>query len=254
MKVNQVFAFLEGIAPFGYQESYDNSGFLIGSGDAEVTKICLCLDITRDVVAEAKEKNANLIISHHPVIFKPLSGIKTNTPVHELIKNDISAICAHTNFDVAVMSDLMLELLGFPKDGEILEVIKPDGAGFGKAVDLSEAVSADELAKRCKTAFKSASVRYYDSGKAIRRVGVCSGSGGDVIDFAADKNCDALITGEAKYSEVIKAQNIGLTLIEAGHYYTECILCDYFERELNGQYTETPVFIAENSRDFCKYI
>ncbi|MDR2559474.1 MAG: Nif3-like dinuclear metal center hexameric protein, partial [Oscillospiraceae bacterium] len=150
MKVSEIYSFLEQSAPFKYQEKYDNSGFLIGDKSAEVAKICLCLDITLDVIAEAAEKGANLIISHHPVIFKAISDIKANTPVHKLIKHEINAICAHTNFDVAVMADLMIELLDFPKNGSVIEIVSPDGAGFGRFSDLSEPVTADKLAEKCK--------------------------------------------------------------------------------------------------------
>jgi len=252
MTVNEIYTYLETIAPFKYQESYDNSGFLIGEGDAEVTGICLCLDITPGIITEAHEKDANLIISHHPVIFKAVKNVMAGTPVHKLIKHDINAICAHTNFDVAVMSDIMLALLEFPKSDEVIEIIAADGAGFGKVVQVLP-LTADELANKCKTVFGSAFVKYTDAGKPLARIGVCSGSGGDAIDFAAEKNCDALITGEVKHSDMIKAHNIGLTLIEAGHYHTEIILCDFLKAEIHEQFPQIPVFIAENSRDICKY-
>ncbi|MDR2532238.1 MAG: Nif3-like dinuclear metal center hexameric protein [Oscillospiraceae bacterium] len=254
MTVNDIYLFLEQIAPFKYQESYDNSGFLIGDKNAEITKICVCLDITLDVIDEASEKGANLIISHHPVIFKALSDIKAKTPVHELIKNNINAVCAHTNFDVAVMADLMIELLDFPKNGSVIEVVNPDGAGFGRFSDLSEPITADKLAEKCKQVFKSFVVRYYDSGKAAKRIGVCSGSGGSIIDFALEKDVDALITGEVKHSDIVKAKNFGLTLIEAGHYHTEILFCDFLKKRLYERFPRMPVFIAENSADFCKYI
>jgi dinuclear metal center YbgI/SA1388 family protein len=254
MKVHEVYAFLEELAPFKYQESYDNSGFLAGDGGAEVKKICLCLDITLGIIAEASEAGANLIISHHPVIFKPLSSVKANTPVHSLAKHEINAICAHTNFDAAVMSDLMLKALNFPQSSTVIEIVDADGTGFGKITDLPEALTADKLAARCKRAFGSPTVRYYDSGKPAKRVGVCSGSGGRIIDFTLGKGADALITGEVKHSDMVGALNSGLTLIEAGHFHTEIVFCDFLKSKLYERFPQTPVFIAENAADFCKYL
>jgi len=254
MTVNEIYAFLEELAPFKYQDSYDNSGFLIGDKDAEITGVCLCLDITLDVIAEALKKRANLIISHHPVIFKPLSGVKAKTPVHMLIKHEINAICAHTNFDVAFLSDIMLDLLELPQGGEAIEPINADGAGFGRIADLPEAVLADKLALKCKQAFNSSVVRYYDAGKPIRRVGVCSGGGGGAFEKAVNKGCDAFITGEVKHSFFIDALNLGITLIEAGHFHTENPFCDFLKKQLHEQFPQIPVFIAENSSDFCEYI
>jgi dinuclear metal center YbgI/SA1388 family protein len=236
MTVNEIYAFLEKIAPFEMQESYDNSGFLIGDKDAEVTKICLCLDITLGIIAEAAEAGANLIISHHPVIFKPLSGVKANTPVHSLVRHEINAICAHTNFDEEVLPHLMLDLLGYASG------------------DLPEAITADMLAQKCKSSFNSPSVRYYDAGNLIRRIAVCSGSGGSRFNEAVEHGCDAFITGEMKHSAFIDAQNSGVTLIEAGHFHTEIIFCDFLKSKLYEQFPQIPVFIAENSVDICKYI
>jgi dinuclear metal center YbgI/SA1388 family protein len=257
MTVNDIYLFLEQIAPFKNQESYDNSGFLIGEQNAIVTQICICLDITVDVVNEAKEKGANLIISHHPVIFKPISGIKANSPVYELIKNEINVISAHTNFDAVVMADLMLELLEFPNCsniGEVIETVGNDGAGMGKMVQVSIPITPTNLARMCKKAFNSPSVRYVPHYGSIYNIGVCPGSGGRIIDLAAEKRCDALITGEVKHSDMLKAYNMGMTLVEAGHYYTEIAFCEFLKRRLYDQYPQIPVFVAGNSEDVCKYL
>ncbi|MCL2638794.1 MAG: Nif3-like dinuclear metal center hexameric protein [Oscillospiraceae bacterium] len=237
MKVHEIYAFLQELAPFETQESYDNSGFLVGDKDAEVTKICLCLDITLDVVAEAAEKGANLIISHHPVIFKALSDIKAGTAVHRLAKHEINAICAHTNFDNDILPSIMADLLGFPQSGI-----------------LPNEITADELAKRCKSAFKSPFAKYVDGGKPIRRVAVCPGSGGSKFDEAVENGCDAFITGEMKHSDMIKAKDLGVTLIEAGHFHTEIILCDFLKSKIYERFPQVPLFIADSATEPCKYL
>ncbi|MCL1822943.1 MAG: Nif3-like dinuclear metal center hexameric protein [Oscillospiraceae bacterium] len=257
MTVNDVYSFIEQIASFKMQESYDNSGFLIGDKTAQVTKICLCLDITLDVVEEAKKKGANLIISHHPVIFKPIRGITGKSPVREMIKSDINAICVHTNADVAFMGDVMLEKLGFSPSREAVEVINSEGAGFGRIATSHEFISPAELAFRCKKAFNSPSVRYVDGKKFVSRVGICSGAGGDCFAFAVENNCHAFITGEVKHSLLVEAKNLGITLIEAGHFSTEVIFCDFLKNKICERFTELAedaIFTAESAVDICKYI
>jgi dinuclear metal center YbgI/SA1388 family protein len=234
MTVKDIFAFLEELAPFELQESYDNSGFLVGDKNAVVTGVCLCLDITRDVIAEAKAKGANLIISHHPVIFKPLSGIWAQTAAYELVRSDINAICAHTNFDAEILPAMMLDLIGAPRG------------------ELPGAMSADELAKRCKTAFNSAFIRYVDGGKPIRKIAVCPGSGGSRFDEAVEAGCDAFVTGEMKHSAFVEAKNAGITLVEAGHFHTEIFFCDYVKKQLAERFSGLSVFAVTD--DFYGYV
>ena len=115
MKVKSVYDFLNEYAPFDVFDSFDNCGLIVGSMDANVKAICLCLDITNKVIEEAAKRKANLIISHHPVIFNPLKRIEAGTPVYNLIKYKMNAICMHTNADMTKngVTDIMLELLDF---------------------------------------------------------------------------------------------------------------------------------------------
>ena len=137
MTIGEVIEFLDEAAPFRTAESFDNVGLLVGGGETEVTGICCCLDITRKVIKEAAEKGANLIISHHPVIFGGLKTVPNWSPVRALIEKNIAAIAMHTNFDIAEggVNDTLLELLGFEKSG-ILEVTQADGSGFGSRLTL----------------------------------------------------------------------------------------------------------------------
>ena len=249
MKVSEIYTFLDTIAPFNLQKSYDNSGVLIGEKNAEIRRICVCLDITLDVIDEAKKQGANLIISHNPVIFNPLKGILGHSPVSELIRNEINAISAHTNFDAVIMGDLMLGLLGLKSTDEILD------DGSLKTAELPSEITAEELAKKCKVAFDSPVVKYVaGSDNLIGKLAVCAGSGGSVLDTVIENNCDAFITGEVKHSDFVKAKNSGLTLIEAGHFHTEKIFCDFIKSKLAQNFADLPVFISEFSADFCEYV
>lgn len=257
--VGDVYRYIDKIAPFDIQDSFDNSGLLVGSMEAAVHKIAVCLDITRKVAEEAALKGADLIVSHHPVIFKKLSAIEIHNPVNILIKNGISAICAHTNLDMAQngISDMMLELLDFKGETKVLEPVHRDGGkviGYGRIVKLDFVSDASALAAMCKKAFHCNTVRYYDSGRVIKTVGVCSGAGGseDNVANAAKTGCDALITGQVKHSGFIEAANRNITLIDAGHFHTENIICGKLSADLESE-LGVEVFVAENSVDIVKY-
>lgn len=254
--VGDVYRFIDRFAPFGTQDGFDNSGLLVGSMEATVSKIAVCLDITRKTAEEAAMRGAELIVSHHPLIFHKLAAVEVYNPINILIKNDINAICAHTNVDMAKggISDMMLELLEFKGEAKVLEPVHKDGTGYGRIVELDFVAEASALAAACKTAFHCSTVRYYDSGRVIKRVGVCSGAGGSETDVAnaAQKGCDALITGDVKHSGFIEAMNRGITVIDAGHFHTENIICGKLSAELESA-LGIEAFICDNSRDFLKY-
>lgn len=256
MTVGDVYRYIDNMAPFAKQDGFDNSGLLVGSMEATVTKVLVCLDINRKTAEEAAMRGAELIVSHHPVIFHKLSAVEISNPINILIKNGISAICAHTNIDIAAdgISDMMLALLDFRGETKVLEPIHKDGSGYGRIVELDFVSDSDSLAAICKKAFNCKVVRYFDSGRVIKRVGVCSGAGGSEEDVAnaAKKGCDALITGDVKYSGFMEALNRNITVIDAGHFHTENIICGKIAAEIEAE-LGLDAFIAENSVDVVKY-
>lgn len=256
MTVKDILDYINTISPLSTAESFDNVGLLAGNPTEKVTGICTCLDITNDIIAEAVEKNANLIVSHHPVIFDPLKSVLADTPVYNLIKNGISAICVHTNFDMSEggVNDALLELLGF-ESSDVLQEERSNGLGFGAVCDLDFAFTAKSLAEHCKNALYLESVKYSSGSKnEIRRVAVCSGSGGCFIDAAIEKGCDAFITGDIKHNLWIEAQNKGFVLIDAGHYGTEKCVSHRLAALLSRSFGEVPVFSAETEKEPCDYV
>lgn len=255
--VRDVYNFIDAFAPFSTQDKFDNSGLLVGSMDAAADRIQVCLDITRQAVEEAAAKGAQLIVSHHPVIFHKLSALENCNPVTLLAKHGISAICAHTNVDMAKngISDVMLELLDIRGDTRVLEPVHSDGTGYGRIVELDFVADAEGLARKCKKAFGCHVVRYYDSRKNIKTVGVCSGAGGseDNVAHAAKMGCDALITGDVKHSGFIEAANRGITVIDAGHFHTENIICGQLAAMLDERF-DAAVYVADSSVDSASYV
>ncbi len=216
--VSDIFEYIDSIAPFEKQCDWDNSGFIVGDKNAEVTKIGVVLDITNEAVRYAIENGIDLIVSHHPVIFRGIKTVMADDPTYLLIKNGISAICAHTSLDIAKggVNDALADALGFKNATPLSD------CGETEMVRVAEinALSGRQLAKLCADKLSTA-VSVADSGKIIKKVALCGGAGADFMHDAAKAGCDAYITGEAKHHEFLEAKSIGLTLISAGHFETE---------------------------------
>ena len=257
--VQNIYDYLDKIAPFASQPKDDNSGLLVGDFASRVNKVLVCLDVTAEVVWEAAEKQVDLIIAHHPLMYRPVSRIMSDEPLYLLIQNGIHLIAAHENLDRANdgISDIMLELMGFAKSQvspTTLEPEYPHGAGLGRVVELDKAITAKELARKAKTAFGCTVVRYVDGGKPISKIAVCSGGGGFLAQTALDMGCDAYICGDIKWFNFVAASNCGFTLIDAGHFHTENIYCDALVGKLQSRFPEVSVEKAENSVDLCDYV
>ncbi|MDR0821765.1 MAG: Nif3-like dinuclear metal center hexameric protein [Oscillospiraceae bacterium] len=255
MKVRDIYNLLDKAAPFSLQDKSDNSGLLIGDLDRDVTKIALCLDVTSECIAEAVLKGANLIVTHHPIIRKPLSSISFSERVAQLIKHDIAVISAHTNFDMARMSDILLKYLGLSSDGaDVLQPVHANGYGYGKFVDTETPFDADGFATRVKAALGCNIIRYTKGRDEIRRIAVCSGAGGDLYEAAIAKGCDALVTGDVKHNQWVGANAAGLALFDAGHFHTENVFCEEMQSVICARFGENAAFICDNSKDPVLYI
>ena len=218
MTVNDVYNYIDGFAPFASAAPWDNSGLLIGDLHAGVQKAFVALDVTPAVVREAAALGAQLIVSHHPVIFHPLRQIAFDSVQAKLLQTGISVLCAHTNYDKATggVNDVLCDTLGLP-----FQKAAPDIAeGFlNLCVSepcLSPAAFASLVAKKLK-----ARVSYYPSGGTVSKIAVCAGAGSDFLKEAAALGCDAYLTGEASHHDYLTAAEAGITMFAAGHYETE---------------------------------
>jgi len=256
MTVGDVYKYLDKSAPFNSQDKSDNAGMIVGRYDAKVEKILVCLDLTKKVIAEAVEERSDLIITHHPLIHSTVTSAVYDDQLHALTCNNINLIVAHTNFDIAIggIADLMLARLGFPKSEIVILPINPDGSGFGRIVELDSPISAKDLAVKCKAAFNSTIVRYTDFSKALKKIGVTSGSAEESVEAALNAGCDAFVCGEVSHDRVLFAADNGLTLIEAGHFQTEDILCEDIIYKLKQQFKKMEVKKSINSVDVCNYV
>ncbi len=224
MTVQEIYQYLDGIAPFSTQEKWDNSGLLVGDPCRCVRSILVTLDITGEAVEEASRLSCDLIISHHPVIFSPLKRLSPDHPVYCLAKNGIAAICTHTPMDIAMngINDILVNRLG--ERISIFPGVQPlDPSGIGRLVTLAEPITAPALAEIVKEMLGCTVVRYTDSGNEISRLGICSGSGASMLEEIAGR-CDALLTGDVKHDRWYAAKELGLSLFDCGHYHTEVVM------------------------------
>lgn len=256
--VSEIYEKLNKTYPFAIQEKWDNSGLLIDS-EVTVNRVLLTLDIDKKSVEEACAYAADLIISHHPIIFEPLKKIKKGAPVYDIIFNNMSAICMHTNVDKAprgtnwIIKELLWDTFGFSCEPEFFEDCG-DGYGFGYVCDLEKEVSAKEFGEELKKIFDCQFVRYNETGKNIKRIGFCSGSGGSMLGIAIEKGCDAYITGDVKHDVWIDAKNSGIALYDCGHFHTENIVLNEIRCVLEESFPQLDVIIAESSADPVSYI
>ena len=220
-RVKDVYNCLNREIPFETQEEWDNSGLIIGNMYSEVKTIAVMLDATVENVEKAIKNNVDLIITHHPIIFDPVKSVLKDDPIYNLIKQNISVISAHTNWDKAEkgVNGVLAKVLELT---DVKDLKTGEGAGFVKYGTLSAPEPESDFCKIVKEKLKAPVIKYASAHEAIRRVAVCGGSGGDFIDDVAEI-VDAYITSDIKYHQFLHASEIGLTLIDAGHFSTEDI-------------------------------
>ena len=249
MTVNDIFEFLNGIAPVNTACDFDNAGILVGDPSAEVSGAVVALDCTASAIKTAIKNNCELIITHHPVIFDPLKTILAGSTVFDLIKSGISAISMHTNLDIAVsgVNDCLCRVLGFDNFEK-----RPASDGYLlNFAELDTPLSADELARHIKEKL-GGSVKFTDSGKNIKRVALCSGSGGGYAFDTAVSCCDALITADVKHNIFIDTERLGISVFDAGHFNTEDAVTEPLKSLLSEKF-KTVSFYADHHSEI-KYV
>lgn len=250
MKISEIYKALDMAVPFSTQESYDNSGFLVGNPDASVSRVLLALDITIPVIREAESRGAQLIISHHPVIWEPLKSLTPAHPAYHLAAAGIGAICMHTCLDLAKggvddhLYDAIKPALDLEAQGEFLKPL-PSGLGYGHLCRLQTPLSAAEAAARLKEALSCGCVRYYDSGNPIGVLTYCCGSGGSLLELAVEQGADAFVTGDVKHDVFMQAQNLGISLFDCGHFHTEAPVLPYLQQLLQQIIPELEVIFSQ---------
>lgn len=230
-KVKDFYGYLNSIAPFETQEDWDNSGMLVGDMDAEVKKAAVVLDITHEEIKKAKAIGADLIISHHPVIFNPIKSVTRGSVPYELVASSINALCCHTPLDIADggTNDSLAKLLG-------IEVTRTEDPIL--RLGTVEPTTAENLAGKIAKTLNT-KVRYADAGKTIKKIAICTGAGCSLIEAAGE--IDAFITGDASHHNFLDCIQAGITLIAAGHYETEIVVVPVLVKKLQAQFPDIEI-------------
>lgn len=230
-KVKDFYGYLNSIAPFETQEDWDNSGMLVGDMDAEVKKVAVALDITHEEIKKAKAIGADLIISHHPVIFNPIKSVTRGSVPYELVASSINALCCHTSLDIADggTNDSLAKLLG-------IEVTRTEDPIL--RLGTVEPTTAENLAGKIAKTLNT-KVRYADAGRKIEKIAICTGAGCSLIEAAGE--IDAFITGDASHHNFLDCVQAGITLIAAGHYETEIVVVPVLVKKLQAQFPDIEI-------------
>ena len=237
---------------------WDNCGLLVGDTDAEIDTVLVSLDVTDACIERAVREHAQLILTHHPLIFRPLGQICEQDfiarRVRKMIKNDINYFAMHTNFDIAKMADLNADDLDL-KSPELLWPEGTDGSGepygFGRIGMVEGEPTLTAFAGRVKEAMRLPYVRIYGDPERVIRVGaVSSGAGKGAVADALKKGADVLVTGDLDYHTAIDAAGQGLALIDAGHYGTEFTYIRYMEQYVKENFPELHCLAMEIAQPY----
>lgn len=242
--VQDIYDNLCALAPVEKQMSFDNAGFLLGHSDAAVNKVLLSLDITGKVISEAENIGAQLIVSHHPIIFTPVRSVTDSVGSRKILRmaeDHIAAICMHTNLDIAEggVNDVLISLLGAVSEAPL------DAGGCGRIGMLEGEMSLFCFLIRVKKRLKTKGLRFYDAGKQVRKIAVMGGSGGDCIEEAAEKGCDTYVTADIKYHQFLSAAELGINLVDAGHFCTENPIIPVLAKRLSKDFPDVSFTVSK---------
>ena len=250
MRCRELIEKLEDLAPLRYACEWDNPGFLAGRGEKEIKKALVALDATDEVVSQAVEEEADLLLTHHPLVFKPLKRVNDEDFIGRrmirLIQADICYVAMHTNFDIApgCMADLAAKRLGLEAQGPLEVAGECEGVpvGIGKVGLLRQAMTVEKLAELVKERFGLPFVAVYGMEQVtglVRKVALSPGAGGGMVRHGIACGAQALITGDVGHHGGIDAAANGMAVIDAGHYGLEHIFIPfmkgYLEKVLGGE-------------------
>ena len=228
MTVKELYLKLSEKMPEALREEWDNDGIMCCPDDSvEVGRVLVCLDVTEEIVDYAIETGYDLIVSHHPLIFKPLSSVSLDNhigrKVIKLLTSGVSVFSFHTRADKAFggVNDLLADIL------EMTDV-KPFGEGGMGRIGAVDEITLEDFAYRLKETLSADGVRYADGYNTVRRVAVLGGDGKDFVRAAVEAGADTYVSGRISYNMMEEAAEMGINLIEAGHYFTEQPVCSFF--------------------------
>lgn len=252
MQCKEIMQVIEATYPRTAALDFDNVGLLAGRADKEVNRVYLALDATDRVIERAIEAGADMLITHHPLLFSAVKKVTDEDfitrRIVKLIQNDISYYAMHTNYDVLGMADLSAEYTKM-HDAEVLSVTEErngETQGFGRVGELPQEMTLREYAKLVKESLKLNDVKVYgDLDGKVKRAAVCTGSGKSMIQDAIRAGADVYVTGDIDHHTGIDTVAQGMALIDAGHYGTEYVFMDAMKKELTQAFPNLKISCAK---------
>lgn len=262
IKLNQIIDAMEKMAPVCLKEDFDNVGLMVGDKMAMVKKVLLALDCTLEVIEEAKELKADLIITHHPLIFNRPKNITTDTlqgkKIIELIKNNINLYASHTNLDSAFggLNQTIVEMLGF-ESNEILEkskITSYGNVGLGRMIRLETEMNLKDLIDIVKSKLNINTLRVVEGNKKVKNIAVINGSGQSFIKQAVNEGADCIITGDTTYHFALDYKEMGVTIIDTGHFASEWLVFLETMKKIKNQFKEIEFIESKKVEDPYTFI
>lgn len=258
--VKEIYSAINAAFPFCEAEKWDNAGLLVNP-ESKVSKIIVALDASIPVVNEAADKGAQLIVTHHPVIFNPIKSLSLRDPAVLALKNSVAIISAHTNYDVgylsadSYLSKLLSEAVDFRED-DILDITHTDPKpyGFGRIGRLQKPLTSRAFALKLKEALGCDAIRYTPTDKLIRKIAFCCGGGASYFEKVANSGFDAYITSDVKHNHFIDAVNTNTGLFVPTHYQMEKPAMQGMASLLKQSFPEAEVIISEAEKEPSKVI
>lgn len=262
LRIKDVTDWMEGLAPLRLSAEWDNTGLLLGDLQREVRRLMTCLTLTPESVAEAVSGKADLVISHHPLPFRPLKKIIASEPagrmLWELARAGVSVYCPHTAWDSAagginaqLANRLQLRNI-VPLVAEATRSLPEKGSdqlGIGRVGDLVGRCNLRDIAKLICAAIPHCRPRVVDAGLSIGRVGIVCGSGGSLIEAAFCNECDLFLTGEATFHQCLEAKGAGLSMLMIGHFASEKFAMDSLAGLCRAEFAGLEVWGSVNETD-----
>lgn len=257
-KLAEIYSYIDEIAPFALAQPWDNCGILVGDGQADINTVLVALDLTPEVLAEAKALGAELVIAHHPLIFHAVKRIDSASHLYQVLASGIHVLAAHTNLDASLkgVNACLADVLQLQNVRGLSDA--PNALGFADYGDgilgqLPTAMTAQEFAEHVKHCLKCRAVAVANAGHTIQTVAVCGGSKGDLAVLAKGK-ADAILTGELKHSDYLDALNNNLTAVGAGHYHTEAVVIQPLAKLLQAKFPDLKILPTAAERAVPEYL
>jgi len=261
MKINDFINKFEESYPTSYAFDGDNVGLLVGNRNSEITKVLATCDVDIDVVKEAIDLGANLIVSHHPLMFHGANTMTEDNPeqkaIRLMIEKGISHYAAHTNLDTGKggINDLMAQMLGM-EDTEVVDVVATNERGvhgYGRMCTLKNPFTLKEMMDKVKAVFGAESLKYTgDLNSKVVKLAVNTGGGAGILEQCINAGCDTFITGDVKYNGYRDALDMGMKIIDIMHYDSEQISKTWFEKWFKENFPDIKVIKSEANKNVVK--